>query len=88
MRNMIKRWVRPVEARPMPPKFSRVHLIRTFVETGDERCPIAGIWSRLENDATADDSELTRPASWRLLQGRALYLRLAFLPTPDGTAVH
>lgn len=48
-----------------------VHLTRAFVETGDERCPIAGIWSRLiESDQQADDPELRQPAmgsfhSWR-----------------------
>ena len=71
MKNMINRWVRPAEVRAMVPKLSRMSLTRTFVETGDERCPIAGIWSQLESEATADDSELTRPASWRLLPWRA-----------------
>ena len=82
MKNTINRWIRPAEVRPMVPNFSRMNLTRTFVETGDERCPIAGIWSRLESDATADDSELTRPASRRLLAWRA------FLFGPYTTAVH
>ena len=82
MKNIINRWVHPVEDRTMMPRFSRVHLTRTFVETGDERCPIAGIWSRLENDATADDGELTRSASWRLLPWRA------FLFGPHLSVVH
>ena len=72
MKKMIDRWVRPVETQPMRPKFSRVHLTRTFVETGDERCPIAGIWSRLECDATDDDSELSQLVTRRLLAWRAL----------------
>ena len=71
MKKMISRWVRPVETLPMRPKFNRVPLTRTFVETGDERCPIAGIWSRIESDATADDSELMRPVMRRLLSWRA-----------------
>ena len=71
MMKLINRTVRSAEVRAMIPQFSRMHLTRTFVETGDERCPIAGIWSRLENDAAADDSELTRPAAWRLLPWRA-----------------
>ena len=71
MKNLINRGVRPAEARAMLPQFSRMHLVRTFVETGDERCPIAGIWSRLENDATVDEGELTRPVVWRLLLWRA-----------------
>lgn len=72
MKNLINRWVRPTETRPMVPQYSRIHLVRTFVETGDERCPIAGIWSRLENDAIADEGELSRPAMWRFLPWRAL----------------
>ena len=68
MKNLINRRVPPAEDRLVLPRFSRAHLTRTFVETGDERCPIAGIWSRLENDATADDAELPWPAMWRLLQ--------------------
>ncbi|HEV2576177.1 MAG TPA: hypothetical protein VGU25_03095 [Acidobacteriaceae bacterium] len=79
MKNLTNRWVRPAENLPMLPRFSRMHLTRTFVETGDERCPIAGIWSRLENDATADDGELTRPAVWRLSPWRA-FLFGPYLP--------
>jgi len=71
MMKLIKRTVRPSDFRLMIPQHSRMNLTRTFVETGDERCPIAGIWSRLENDAATDDSELTRPAIWRLLRWRA-----------------
>lgn len=82
MKKQINRWVRPAETQPMLPKFSRMHLTRTFVETGDERCPIAGIWSRLESDATADDSELARPAPRRLL------LERAFLFGPHASVVH
>ena len=38
------------------PMNSRISLTRNFVETGDERCPLAGIWSRLpELDAAVDD---------------------------------
>lgn len=49
------------------------NLTRSFVETGDERCPLAGIWSRLpELDAAIDDEPgLTRPA-WGMLLLRAL----------------
>ena len=79
MKNMINRWVRPAEHQPMLPPFSRMNLTRTFVETGDERCPIAGIWSRLESDATADEGELARPAMWKLLRWRAFYPSLALL---------
>jgi hypothetical protein len=76
MKKLTNRWVRPAENQTMLPRFSRMHLTRTFVETGDERCPIAGIWSQLENDATADDSELARPAVWSLLRWRAFLLGL------------
>ena len=69
MRNLINRWERPSETQVMVPRFSRMQLTPTFVETGDERCPIAGIWSRPESDATADDSELAWPAVGRLLLG-------------------
>ena len=78
MKNLTNRWVRPTEERTMLLQFSRMHLVRTFVETGDERCPIAGIWSRLENDAPADDSELTRPAMRRFLPWRALLPEFRF----------
>ncbi len=71
MKNLVSRLGRPAETSAMIPRFSRMHLTRTFVETGDERCPIAGIWSRLESETTADDGELTRPAMWRDLLWRA-----------------
>jgi hypothetical protein len=51
-------------------------LTRTFVETGDERCPIAGIWSRIDCDPIADDPELARPAMLRLLSWRAFHTLL------------
>jgi hypothetical protein len=71
MKNMIIRWVRPAENQKMVPQFSRMHLTRTFVETGDERCPIAGIRSRFESDTPTDESELTRLAVRSLLPWRA-----------------
>jgi hypothetical protein len=87
MKNMINRRVEPAEVRTMVPRFSRMHLTRTFVETGDERCPIAGIWSRLESDATADEAELRWPAMRRLLRWRAVLLSQAFLFSPEAAAV-
>ena len=80
MRNLINRWARPAEHQPMIPRFSRMNLTRNFVETGDERCPIAGIWSRLENDATADEGELTRPVVWKLLSEASAWRALLFSP--------
>jgi hypothetical protein len=57
-----------------------MHLARTFVETGDERCPLAGIWSRLsDTDSTADDPELPWPAMWMLLPWRAFHPALTTL---------
>ena len=76
MTNLTNRWTRPAETRQMMPQFSRIHLVRTFVETGDERCPIAGIWSRLENDATTDDGELARLATRRVFPWRAFLFGL------------
>lgn len=64
---------RPAAFRPIvPPNGNRLNLVRSFVETGDERCPIAGIWSRIvETDATPDDPEIPWPAMRRLLPWRA-----------------
>jgi hypothetical protein len=53
-----------------------VQLTRTFVETGDERCPIAGIWSRIECDPLSDDPQLAQPAMRRLLSWRAFHTLL------------
>jgi hypothetical protein len=63
-------------------------LTRHFVLTGDERCPIAGIWSRLDPDATnaqpdqTDDPSLTRPAMgaplWRAIH--LLFTSFRYLP--------
>jgi hypothetical protein len=60
-------------------------LTRHFVLTGDERCPIAGIWSRLDTTAqpeASDDPSLTRPAMgaplWRAIH--LLFTSLRYLP--------
>jgi len=53
-----------------------LRLVRSFVETGDERCPMAGIWSPIaESDAAVDDPERKRPAMGFLLPWRAFTLR-------------
>ena len=55
------------------PNSNRLTLTRMFVETGDERCPLAGIWSRLPeldaaiDSALQDDPGLPWPALRRLL---------------------
>jgi hypothetical protein len=59
------------------PATQRFGLMRRFVETGDERCPLAGIWLRLpELDAELefaldDEPSLTTPAMEALLLWRA-----------------
>jgi hypothetical protein len=63
------------------PVHSRMHLTRSFVETGDERCPIAGIWSRLVETDTSADEELFWPAMRSLLSWRA------FLPCPHAASL-
>ncbi|HTV07499.1 MAG TPA: hypothetical protein VMD97_00475 [Candidatus Aquilonibacter sp.] len=78
MKKLTNRWTSPAEDPSLLPQFSRMHLTRSFVETGDERCPIAGIWSRMENEATTDDGELTRPALWKLLPWRAFSFGLCW----------
>ncbi len=61
-----------------------ITLTRRFVLTGDERCPIAGIWSRLDAGIPdfTDEPSLTRPAMGMLLW-RAIHLlftKLRYLP--------
>jgi hypothetical protein len=56
-----------------------ISLTRTFVETGDERCPLAGIWLRLADDSptpASDEPERTWPALRRSLLWRAFHPRL------------
>jgi hypothetical protein len=74
MKNFFKSYQN--DAKPTVPVNSRMSLTRAFVETGDERCPLAGIWSRLpEMDAAADDEPgLTRPA-WGVFLSGALNWR-------------
>ena len=51
-----------------------IRLVRTFVETGDERCPMAGIWSPIaESDAAVDDPEIQRPVMVIFLPWRAFH---------------
>jgi hypothetical protein len=59
------------DAQQAIPMNNRLSLTRAFVETGDERCPLAGTWSRLpELDAALDDEPgLTRPARGVFLLG-------------------
>ena len=45
------------DAQQAVPMNNRMSLTRVFVETGDERCPLAGIWSQLPELDTAIDDE-------------------------------
>ncbi|MGA8940910.1 MAG: hypothetical protein WB439_17230 [Acidobacteriaceae bacterium] len=61
-------------------------LTRHFVLTGDERCPIAGIWSRIDTTAQPDqldEPSLTRPAMaaalWRAIH--LFFTSLHYLPS-------
>ena len=58
------------------PRYQRTpEITRTFVETGDERCPIAGIWSRLPStDAAPDEPEIAQPTMGMLFSRWALHL--------------
>jgi hypothetical protein len=77
MMNLFPAFRRKAQSNNFAPKTGKsMRLTRTFVETGDERCPLAGIWSRIEDcDPAIDDPEITRPAMWRLLPWRAFILR-------------
>lgn len=72
---------RKAETPPISPKMRAISLTRTFVETGDERYPLAGIWMRLADDCPAsasapDEPERTQPAMRRFLLWRAFHLCL------------
>ena len=75
MKNFFK-----TKAQQVIPMNSRISLTRSFVETGDERCPLAGIWSRLpEMDAAADDEPgLTWPVRGMLLFGALPWRAVGF----------
>jgi hypothetical protein len=78
MMNLFPVFRRKTQSNTFAPETGKsMRLTRTFVETGDERCPLAGIWSRIEDcDPAIDDPEITRPAMWRLPPWRAFILRL------------
>jgi len=62
------------------PEFTPRNLTRRFVETGDERCPMAGIWICLDPaDSPDDDAELAWPAPWMLRGWRAFHLAIPAL---------
>jgi len=55
------------------PVSNRICLTRAFVETGDERCPLAGIWSRLpEMDSAVDDEPVLAQPAWGVILSRVL----------------
>jgi hypothetical protein len=74
MMNMINR-LSTLTRRKQQPRAAAIRrtpeIIRTFVETGDERCPIAGIWSCIGMPDTAPDEPesippvMRTPLPWR-----------------------
>jgi hypothetical protein len=55
-------------------------LVRRFVETYDERCPLAGLWTTLvQSDTATDDPELARPVMRSLLSWRLFHRPLTYL---------
>lgn len=62
---------------------NRPQLVRTYVETGDPRCPLAGIWMQLDESGTVgDEPELHRPILGALLSGWAMFCRLPHFAIP------
>jgi hypothetical protein len=60
-------------ASPVSIPATQVALHRVFVETGEERCPLAGIWSRLTDvDPVADEPEIRWPAVSKLILAAGL----------------
>ncbi len=62
---------RPRAAAKAPTPSTAFALTRHFVLTGDERCPIAGIWSRLNSNAQPDPTD--EPSLTRLAMGTPLW---------------
>lgn len=76
---------RPRAATKAPATQTGFDLTRHFVLTGDERCPIAGIWSRLDSNTQpdqTDDPSLTQPVMgaflWRAIH--RLFIPFRYLP--------
>jgi hypothetical protein len=76
---------RPRAATKAPTTQTGFDLTRHFVLTGDERCPIAGIWSRLDTNTQpdqTDDPSLPQPVMealpWRAIH--PLFTPLHYLP--------
>lgn len=62
-----------------PGAAGRNRLVRTFVPTGNARCPLACVWSVApETSAALDDAGLSWPAMGAALLRRALYCALTF----------
>lgn len=79
IQHLFARSARPAIKPGTTPKLQdRITLVRRFVQTGDERCPIAGIWSPIaESSSALDESERIRPVFRRLHPGRRA-IHLAF----------
>ncbi len=65
-------------------KNTRPQLVRTYVETGDPRCPLAGIWLQLaEHDAAGgEDPESLRPTMGAFLAWWASMFHLSCFALP------
>jgi hypothetical protein len=60
--NLFRSFPNTPAVKPLDATSAKLTLVRAFVQTGDERCPIAGIWSRLpEPAAPADEPESATP---------------------------
>ncbi|MGD0444313.1 MAG: carbohydrate porin [Edaphobacter sp.] len=76
MMRVILRAFRPSQPKRIAAGRSRPELIQRWVETADERCPLACVWFALRETATGLDDEpnLTQPAFfWALLKAGCLH---------------
>ena len=73
LQNTMNRLLSSSMRRKQQPRAARApEITRTFVETGDERCPIAGIWSRIgTTDPAFDEPERALPVMRTLFPWRA-----------------
>jgi high affinity Mn2+ porin len=86
MIEMMLRVIRPRRSRQIAANHSHTALIQRWVETADERCPLACVWFALpETSAELDDEpNLIRPVfSWRSLKAGYLH-SIHIHPAPSG----
>jgi high affinity Mn2+ porin len=84
----IQRILRRHRSRPTTPHHPRTEIIQRWVETADERCPLACFWFALPAiDADEDEeSELTRPASFFFRWKAGRLHSIHTFPAPSGLA--